>query len=587
MFFDTLFLAQNVKITNWLSPVWILSVGVSTGFLLVIIGLLKIRLLQRVSFFNSVTENRTRYWIFGTILSLLYLALFVFLRIWLFGGTVFDPGFLLALAFLIPIAAALGFGVWALVARQSADEFTDLVFDGYLKWFNRLCIGLLLFAIVGFALHPVNGFGLLRVFEDPPGFMKSLVRLPALGTFEREFVIPPSDFESTGERVEIRFDGSELATLQVRTNRRLEFSAQEITPSIPPGMSVSIDANEMEPYVYYQRPEQSGMIPAEPIEHLYIKNLGRETAEVKITYSLRPVYREAAFVPVVALAVMGFYFGYLIFAMLSPKIAAIALSTYKTEVGQPLFWLILAIVLAFILLTIFIPYNTFGEDIKMYTDSGLTLIRVAAIFLAIWAASKSVAEEIEGRTALTVLSKPVGRRQFVLGKFFGISMAIALLFAFVGLWFFTWVAFKPIYDFQEASKGLAEWDICFNEAAKIVPGLFLCFLEAVIFVAISVSISTRLGILANFLVCFSIYVLGHLTPLLVQSSLGAFEVVAVFGQVIAIIFPVLNHFDIQTAINTGETVPLTYLGWAVIYTGVYSLMVLLLALVLFEDRDLA
>jgi ABC-type transport system involved in multi-copper enzyme maturation permease subunit len=212
---------------------------------------------------------------------------------------------------------------------------------------------------------------------------------------------------------------------------------------------------------------------------------------------------------------------------------------------------------------------------------------VAAIFFAIWAASKSVAEEIEGRTALTVLSKPVGRRQFVIGKFVGISMAVALMFVLVGLWFYIWVAFKPIYDFQEASKGLAEWFVCFKEAIGVMPGLFLCFLEVLLFVAISVAISTRMGILANFLICFSIYVLGHLTPLLVQSSLGAFEVVAVFGQVVAIIFPVLNHFDVQTAINTGSTVPIIYLAWSVVYTLVYGAMVLLVALVLFEDRDLA
>jgi hypothetical protein len=121
----------------------------------------------------------------------------------------------------------------------------------------------------------------------------------------------------------------------------------------------------------------------------------------------------------------------------------------------------------------------------------------------------------------------------------------------------------------------------------IIPGLFLCFLEVLIFVAISVAISTRFGILANFLVCFSIYVLGHLTPLLVQSSFAAFEPVVVFGRLVAIVFPVLNHFDVQAAINTNSLVPISYLAWAVIYTGLYGAMAMLLALVLFEDRDLA
>jgi len=117
--------------------------------------------------------------------------------------------------------------------------------------------------------------------------------------------------------------------------------------------------------------------------------------------------------------------------------------------------------------------------------------------------------------------------------------------------------------------------------------VFLCFLEVLIFVAISVAISTRFGILANFLICFSIYVLGHLTPLLVQSSLAEFEPVVVFGNLIAIVFPVLNHFDIQAAINTNSAVPYSYLGWSIIYTFLYGSMAMLLALVLFEDRDLA
>ena len=136
-------------------------------------------------------------------------------------------------------------------------------------------------------------------------------------------------------------------------------------------------------------------------------------------------------------------------------------------------------------------------------------------------------------------------------------------------------------------RGTIEWEICFLEAIRIIPVLFLGFLEVLIFVAISVAISTRFGILANFLICFSIYVLGHLTPLIVQSSAGEFEIVQTFGYLIAIIFPVLDHFDVQAAINTNRDVPMIYLGWAIIYCLLYGTITMLLALVLFEDRDLA
>jgi ABC-type transport system involved in multi-copper enzyme maturation permease subunit len=243
----------------------------------------------------------------------------------------------------------------------------------------------------------------------------------------------------------------------------------------------------------------------------------------------------------------------------------------------------------FVVASIYIPYNTFGEDIKMYKDSGLTLVRVLGIFLAVWAASKSLAEEIEGRTALTVLSKPVSRRQFIIGKYVGIGMSIALLFIAIGVLFYVCTAYKPVYDSGESTIRDFEWTTCHLEAVSTLPGMILAFLEAMIFAAISVVISTRLGILANFMICFSIYILGHLTPLIVQSAEVAqsFEGVVVFGQLISIIFPVLDHFDINAAITGGVTVPTIYLGWSAIYCALYGVIALLLALVLFEDRDLA
>jgi ABC-type transport system involved in multi-copper enzyme maturation permease subunit len=198
-----------------------------------------------------------------------------------------------------------------------------------------------------------------------------------------------------------------------------------------------------------------------------------------------------------------------------------------------------------------------------------------------------VAEEIEGRTALTVLSKPVSRRQFILGKFSGISMSVALMFLVLGLWFMIWVAYKPVYDGQESADKLTDWAQPFIESFNIAPGLFLCFLEIVIFVAISVAISTRMGILANFLICASIYVLGHLTPMIVQSSFAEFEPVVVFGQLVATVLPVLDHFDIQAAISRNTTVPIAYMAEMLLYTALYSAVAMLLSLVFFEDRDLA
>jgi hypothetical protein len=60
-------------------------------------------------------------------------------------------------------------------------------------------------------------------------------------------------------------------------------------------------------------------------------------------------------------------------------------------------------------LQLFLPQNTFGDDVKPFKEYNLTVLTIAPIFLAIWTASHSIADEIEGKTALTLLSKPVSR----------------------------------------------------------------------------------------------------------------------------------------------------------------------------------
>src|SRR5438105_1298247 len=105
---------------------------------------------------------------------------------------------------------------------------------------------------------------------------------------------------------------------------------------------------------------------------------------------------------------------------------------------------ILATVLMFI--SIFIPYFTFGEDYLMVKQLGYDLIMLAAVLFGTLAASLSISEEIEGRTAVTLMSKPVSRRQFLLGKYAGIILAALVITTLLG-WFFDWMLlFKRWYD---------------------------------------------------------------------------------------------------------------------------------------------
>lgn len=271
----------------------------------------------------------------------------------------------------------------------------------------------------------------------------------------------------------------------------------------------------------------------------------------------------------------------------APRVAAISWTTSKEAMSQPLFYVLMAIGVFGLLLFPFIPYNTLGEDLKMVKDEGLTLIMVLSVIMALWTASTSIADEIEGRTALTLLSKPVGRREFILGKFLGILVPVAIMFLILGALFLAGVSYKVVYDARESAQNDPTLADCQREMLQVAPGLLLSFMEAVVLTAISVAISTRLPMLANLIICGSVYVLGHLVPVLADSPMGQNEFVRFVANLLGLILPVLDHFNISAGISGGRDVPGIYLAWAGLYCLLYSGVAMLVALALFEDRDLA
>src|SRR5262249_11573831 len=192
------------------------------------------------------------------------------------------------------------------------------------------------------------------------------------------------------------------------------------------------------------------------------------------------------------------------------KTLPIALPTAKEAVRKPAFFVIAGLSSAMLIITIFVPYFTFNEDIKMYKDTGLTTISFACLLLALLTASSSVAEEIEGKTAVTLLSKPINRRQFIFGKYLGIQMGVLALFAILGSIFAFGVWFKTGYDLRETGGTAEELQSGLRHVYQILPGLALGFFEVSVIAAVSVAISTRLPMLVNLVVCIAIFFLGHL-----------------------------------------------------------------------------
>lgn len=299
-------------------------------------------------------------------------------------------------------------------------------------------------------------------------------------------------------------------------------------------------------------------------------------------------FRTMWFVPVFAVCALLFpLILWLTLRLGFRKIATITTNTARSVVQQPIF-AVLAIFGIFVLLLFpFIPYNTLGEDIKILKSQGMTLIRVLSIILAVWSAGTSVSDELEEKTALTLLSKPLSRRQMVLGKFFGIILGVSLFFVILSTVFVPTCAYKVVYDSRENCELEPESTACLESMIDVLPALGLSFMEVTMMGAVAVALSTRLSMIPNMTLCVTIYALGHLVPQMVQSSMGQFPIVGFVGNFLSAVLPMLKYFSIETAIAGGEAISPQYLLFSGLYCLLFTTVAIFVALIFFEDRDLS
>jgi hypothetical protein len=320
-----------------------------------------------------------------------------------------------------------------------------------------------------------------------------------------------------------------------------------------------------------------------------------------------------------------------------PKGGAVAFAAFRESCRQPMYWLIVVGGFLLIWLSVIIPYFTFGDDYKMMKQIGFDVVMLSSVLFGVLAASMSISEEIEGRTAITLMSKPVNRRQFLIGKFLGITMA-CLVMSLLLSWTLTDALramreFDPINNaadpadplgqptdkvvdpmtfeaqktvvppFQKAvpspqgkmvARGAGLW---FSDALAHTLGVALGFGQVLILVAIASALATRLTFVVNIVICLMVYFLGHLAPVIVQATQqaqgggAAVGLVEFIGRLFDVLLPSLESFNMSRAIIRESPLPLWEFGAYVLtvlgYSLIYTTIALLVGLLLFEDRDLA
>jgi len=300
------------------------------------------------------------------------------------------------------------------------------------------------------------------------------------------------------------------------------------------------------------------------------------------------------------------------------KTLIIAESTARQTFRQPVLFLIAGLAAVMIIISKFFTLFTFGaeEQLNMMREMGLATITMAGLLYTVFAATLAITDDLERKSALTLLCKPVHRYEFILGKFLGISFTIFCVFAVLTLClvFSLWLAETPLH-IGEILKGKSEssiWDIprdfdayCDRYAPRILKGVVLAYFEILLLNAISLAGATRLPMLVNLAVCLLIFVIGNLSEylfgLVAQGAGLDLELLAAYSwcdllveypavavaNVFYIVIPNLECLNISSALVYGPVeVPPKYILLAIAYAVVYTTIALLTALVSFEHREL-
>ena len=314
----------------------------------------------------------------------------------------------------------------------------------------------------------------------------------------------------------------------------------------------------------------------------------------------------------------------------------IAVNAFMELVRQPIFLLLMT---GSVLFEIFLAvpyYFAFGDEMKLVKTSALAVMLLTGLFGAVLSASASLAREIRSGTALAVLSKPVGRAQFLLAKFAGLAAALTLLayVNLIGVMTASWMAFDAygktnVQDIAifggaialaYAMAGFSNYflrrpfvsDAVFAFVAMVTLAAFVIFQFTVqmqslgeraavdwrlvpagililfafwIFAAVAVACSTRLDMIATLAVCSAVFLVGLMSDYLfgLPAAHGSWWASTLYS-----IVPNWQLFWLADALETGKsTFNWAYVGKALGYAFCYAGAALAVGVALFDDRELS
>lgn len=314
----------------------------------------------------------------------------------------------------------------------------------------------------------------------------------------------------------------------------------------------------------------------------------------------------------------------------------IATNAFMELVRQPVFLLLMTSSAVF---TVFLAtpyYFAFGDEPKLVKNSTLAVMLLSGLFGAVLAASASLAREIRSGTALAVLSKPIGRAQFIVAKYFGLTgalllmtyvnlaasllasrmafdaygdtdlfalslFALAVFLAYVMGGFSNFFLHRPfvsdavlslvltvslgfvLINFFDREGHAQKW--ASNVDWRMVPAAVLIFFALCILAGLALACSTRFDMIPTLAICTAFFLLGIMSDYLFgrEAKEGSW-----WASVLYAVTPNWQLFWLADALDTGkDTFHWGYVGKALAYMVMYVGAALAIAVTLFEDRELS
>jgi ABC-type transport system involved in multi-copper enzyme maturation permease subunit len=258
------------------------------------------------------------------------------------------------------------------------------------------------------------------------------------------------------------------------------------------------------------------------------------------------------------------------------RVLALALNTFREAIRNKVLYILLFFAVGLIVAALALGQMSLHEEARVTRDVGLGGISLFSKLLAVFVGVNLVYNELERKTVFTLLPKPLHRSEFILGKFAGMVLTLAVLIAIMSAVLVVVLAVQG-----ETAEG------------PVARAILLLFAEVVVVTAIAVLFSSFSTPLLSGAFTLGIVVIGRFTPELreVISRVGSDGLRASLSGALRV-FPDLNLFYVSGSMLEGRYVSVhgDYVGWSYVglasgYGLLYAGCALLLAIVLFSRRD--